>query len=67
MGLDGFDADLFDAAEFGDLDWVMWVVKHRIGVDGKPIDIGAQDLRGETIPGFSNRMSAFLSRNQKPP
>lgn len=48
MGIDGFDADLFDAAEFGDVDWIRSAVG-SVGVDGKPIDIDAQNSRGETI------------------
>lgn len=48
MGIDGFDADLFDAAEFGDIDWVQRFIGGE-GVDGKLIDIDAQDGRGETI------------------
>jgi ankyrin repeat protein len=48
MGINGFDADLFDAAEFGDLDWVRSAFG-SVGVDGQPINIDARNTRGETI------------------
>jgi hypothetical protein len=54
MGINGYDADLFDAAEFGDLDWVQRSIG-SMGVDGKPIDINVQDLRGETILMIASR------------
>jgi uncharacterized protein len=48
MGSRGFDADLFDAAEFGDLGWIQSLIG-RTGVDGTPINIDAQDVTGRTI------------------
>jgi hypothetical protein len=54
MGINGFDADLFDAAEFGDIAWVQRSVG-SVGLDGKPIDINAQDERGVTILMIASR------------
>lgn len=48
MELNGFDADLFDAVEFGDLEWVKRSI-NRMEISGKPININAQDRNGETI------------------
>lgn len=48
MGINGFDADLFDAVEFGDIDWVQQSIG-AVGVDGKPINTNAQDMSGATI------------------
>lgn len=48
MGINGFDADLFDAVEFGDFEWTQQSMD-SVGVDGIPININAQDTNGETI------------------
>jgi hypothetical protein len=48
MGINGFDADLFDAVEFDDLNWIKQSLGST-GVDGQPIDTDAQNSRGETI------------------
>jgi ankyrin repeat protein len=48
MGINGYDADLFDAAEFGDIEYAKLLLGHP-GCDGKPIDVNAQDTEGTTI------------------
>ncbi len=48
MGINGFDADLFDAVGFGDIEWIQQSIDH-VGIDGKPININAQLLNGETL------------------
>ena len=54
MGINGFDADLFDAVEFGDVEWAQQSIG-GVGVDGKPININAQDSNGETILMLASR------------
>jgi ankyrin repeat protein len=71
MGINGFDADLFDAVEFGDLDWIKQSLGST-GVDGQPIDIDAQNSRGETILmlassyGYIEIVHFLLSHNSDP-
>ncbi|WP_420629919.1 ankyrin repeat domain-containing protein [Candidatus Leptofilum sp.] len=48
MGIGDADPDLFDAAEFGDLDWVERSIG-SLGLNGKPVNINAQDNGGKTI------------------
>lgn len=46
MEFDGFDADLFDAVEFGDFEWIQQSIN---SLNRTPIDINAQDINGETV------------------
>ena len=48
MGTGGYDPDLFDAAEFGDLEYARMLLGGP-GVDGEPIDVDARDTEGVTI------------------
>jgi ankyrin repeat protein len=48
MAVNGFDADLFDAVEFGDIDYFN-ILTTPSGIGDDPVDINAQDNSGVAI------------------
>ena len=48
MGISDTDPDLFDAAEFGDLEWIQQSLD-SVGLFGEPTNVDVQDNNGETI------------------
>jgi ankyrin repeat protein len=48
MVFDSFDADLFDAVEFGDFEWIQESI-NSVNTDGKLVNINVQDTNGKTL------------------
>ena len=57
MGLEQFDADLFDAAEFGDLDWL----KNAFLLSPTNYDVNMIDGNGETLLMFAAKYGHDIS------